>query len=281
MRHFAAQDAIGNSPVGTAVDKPVPNAGRDRLAVVSSLSAVAPVATLAGLLQRVPEDKDIEVTLVRTDDQLEAAVRIRAQAYGRHAPEMLDILREAEPNDLASEAVVFLARDRVSGETLGSMRVMTNLQEPLPFELEIELPEAFRGRTISVVQRLAVAAGAAGIETKKRLFKAYYLYSIARQVEWLILYTLPPRDRLFARLGFTQVFPGEGIVKGRFSDFRPVRFLALKTWEVEPLWKRTVPEWHRFFFEQRTESIKIFSSVANRSNAFRRALEPEREPMRG
>jgi hypothetical protein len=218
----------------------------------------------------------VEVRLVRTENSLEQAIDVRRQSYGRHTPEMEAVLRLPERLDLAPEAVVFVATDSSSGRTLGSMRVLTNINTPLEFEDSVELPDQYLGTNISLVQRLSIVAGPDGAQAKKSLFKAFYLYSLAMQVEWMFLYTPPPRDRLFFRLGFAPVLEGESVIAGTFSDGRSVRLLSLRVWDVEPLWREAIPEWHHFFFKQYTPGIKIFSSVSNWTKSFRQLpLVPE------
>lgn len=216
----------------------------------------------------------VEVRLVRTESGLEQAVEVRKESYGRHTPEMVPVLARPELQDFSPEAVVFVAEQVGTGRVLGSIRVVTNVQTPLSFERELALPDRFRNTQISVVQRLSLVPGPAGVEAKKSLFKAFYLYSLAMQIEWMVLYTPPPRDKLFSRLGFSPVFDGDGLIAGEFSDYRQVRLLALRVWEVEPLWRKSIPEWHDFFFRQFTPGIKIFSSVSNRAKASRLSIGP-------
>jgi hypothetical protein len=228
-----------------------------------------PVLTNNPLLQ-----PSVEVRLVRTEDSLEQAIDVRRESYGRHTPEMETVLRFPERLDLAPEAVVFIASDSSTGRILGSMRVLTNINTPLEFEGAVELPVEYLNTNISLVQRLSIVAGADGAHAKKSLFKAFYLYSLAMQVEWMFLYTPPPRDKLFFRLGFSPVLDGDSVISGPFSDGRSVRLLALRVWDVEPLWREAIPDWHHFFFKQYTPGIKIFSSVSNWTKSFRQ-LAPE------
>ncbi len=216
----------------------------------------------------------VEVRLVRTEDSLEQAIDVRRESYGRHTPEMETVLRFPERLDLAPEAVVFVASDSSTGRILGSMRVLTNINTPLEFEGAVELPVEYLNTNISLVQRLSIVAGADGVHAKKSLFKAFYLYSLAMQVEWMFLYTPPPRDKLFFRLGFSPVLNGDSVIAGPFSDGRSVRLLSLRVWDVEPLWREAIPDWHHFFFKQYTPGIKIFSSVSNWTKSFRQ-LAPE------
>lgn len=205
----------------------------------------------------------ILVRLVRTEDLLDLAIDVRRQTYARHAPEMEQLLERPERLDFSPEAVVLIAEDDETGQVLGSMRIMTNVNHPLDFEAEIQLPAMFSGHALSLVQRLSIVSGPQGLLAKKTLFKAYFLYSLAMQVEWMFLYTPPPRDRLFTRIGFKPALAGNPMVSGRFSDGRLVRLLALRTWDVESLWRNSLPDWHQFFFAQHSPGIQVFSSVSN------------------
>lgn len=256
--------------VGPAISAPKNESG-ESIAVGTSIGR----KSSGGLIEPYIPDS-VEVRLVRTVDTLAQAVEVRRRSYGRHTPEMATVLEHPERLDFSPEAVVFVARSPSSGRVLGSMRVMTNLDGPLEFENELVLPAHFHGLPISLVQRLSLVSGSAALEAKKALFKAYYLYSLAMQIEWMFLYTPPPRDRLFGRLGFAPVLDNDELVSGAFSDNRQVRLLALRVWDVEPLWRESNPEWHDYFFRQYTPGIKIFSSVANWTKSFRSLADDRR-----
>lgn len=241
----------------------------------SGFVADSPPLSLRKMLDGSSSGVKIGVHLVRTEDLLANAVLVRRESYMRHTPEMEPKLRVPENLDLAPNAVVFVATDTETGRVLGSMRGLTNLSRPLDFEQEVLLPAPYFGRPIALLQRLSIVPGSIGAEAKKHLFKAFYLYSLAMQAEWMFLYTPPPRDRLFTRLGFSPVFSGDQVVSGIFSDNREVRLLVARLWDVETILKETSPEWYDFFFRQYTPGIRVFDSVSNWTKHSRKTTRDE------
>jgi hypothetical protein len=94
------------------------------------------------------------VEVVRDVESLQAAVRVRQQAYSRHLPTFSATLAAPEAADLEPGVAVLLARSKLDGSALGSMRIQTNLLRPLPVEASVELPSALRDANLAEATRL-------------------------------------------------------------------------------------------------------------------------------
>ena len=81
------------------------------------------------------------VRLVRNEEDLKKAVKIRHSAYARHMPAVAETLTAPEKADTEDGVVVLLAESKLDGSALGSVRIQTNRYRPLSLEKSIKLPK--------------------------------------------------------------------------------------------------------------------------------------------
>lgn len=149
------------------------------------------------------------VQRVRNEDDLQAAVSVRRHAYERHVPAFASTLGEPEQADRASGSTVLLARSKLDGTPLGSMRIQTNRLAPLALEQSVTLPRDLAQAPLAEATRLGVGLGESGRLVTTALFKAMYLYCLAEGIEHMVIASRSPVDRQYRRLLFTDVFePG-------------------------------------------------------------------------
>lgn len=208
-------------------------------------------------------DLPFTVRIVRTDEQLERAVRIRAEAYGRHIPTLGEILEAPEIVDRDPNAIVFLAEAKNDGEALGTIRIETNFSAPIRLETSVELPDVFRGRPLAGVSRLAVKAGSRGRLVKLALFKALHRYCLAKQVEWILIGARPPLDQTYVDLGFVDVFSDGQLRPLATAAGVPHRILCFEVFTAERRWHGLSHPLYLFMGQRFHPDIEIFSSVNN------------------
>lgn len=192
------------------------------------------------------------IDVVRDEEALQAAVRVRQEAYSRHLPAFSATLSEPEPADSELGVAVLLARSKLDGSALGSMRIQTNQYDRLPLEASIELPSGLRGARLAEATRLGVTQATVGRLVKTALFKAFYLYCEAQDIDHMVVAGRSPIDRQYLRLLFTEVFPGRGPIPLRHASNLPHRILQLdlrnasRNWEEagHPLWTYMVHTVH-------------------------------------
>ncbi len=219
---------------------------------------------LGVLYIRPGEPLPIRVRLVRTENQLNKAIKVRADAYGRHTPGFADALRVIEPDDVERSSIVLLAESKVTGEAVGTLRIHTNFDQPTYLERILTLPEIVRGAAIAYVTRLAVTHGPNGSSVKLAMFKALYRYCLATQISWILAVAREPVDRDFVRLGFQDILP-DGTKLRRPADFgevdvRPLYFDVL---EAEHRWRETGHPLYDFMVRKVHPDIEIFTSVSS------------------
>ena len=144
------------------------------------------------------------VTIARDVETLRAAVQVRQSAYARHLPDVARTMVDAESWDYAPGTVVLVARSKLDGSPLGTMRVHSNEFAPLPLEQSFPLPEDFVGLRLVEATRFAIAAGSSPV-VKLALFKAFNLYSLALGADRMVIGARAPIDRMYERLLFKDV----------------------------------------------------------------------------
>ena len=140
------------------------------------------------------------VKLVRTEAQLAKAVKVRADAFLRHAPQLGRQLLEPEAADRAPGNVVLLAESKETGEPEGSIRIETNFDSLTEFEALLPLPEQFEGKTLAQVSRLGIRTGPGGTLIKQALFKALYRFCLATQIDFMMVAARTPQDAQAVRV---------------------------------------------------------------------------------
>jgi hypothetical protein len=193
----------------------------------------APEARGPATVERLP----FTVRVVRQEQQLYKAISIRQRAYGRHIPSLGEMLRAPEALDHDPDSVVLLAESRLDGEPLGTMRIQTNRSRPLTLESSVELPEWLQGRSLAEATRLGVTEGRIGRVVKTMLFKAFYQYCIAADIDWLVIGARSPLDRMYQALLFQEVFPGQGYIPLKHAGNLPHRILGFEMETAEARWR--------------------------------------------
>jgi hypothetical protein len=201
------------------------------------------------------------VELATTDALLDDAVRVRQSAYARHLPDVAKTMDAAEEWDTRDGAVVFVARSKLDGEPVGSMRIHTTRLAPLPLEQSITLPEKFSGKLLAEATRLAVVRESVGSLAKFAMFKAYMLYCVAQNVDFMVITARNPIDRMYDRLGFEDV--GQ---KGFFMPMAHVggllhRVMYLPVFEAEPMWTASKHPLLNFMVRTEHPDIKVATQV--------------------
>jgi hypothetical protein len=163
--------------------------------------------------------------IVHTQRELEQAVLIRQAAYDRHLPAFAKTLGKPESADFEKGTVVLLAESKVDGSALGTMRIQTNAYKPLCLEQSIDLPQWLKESPMAEATRLGVTNQVGGRLVTTALFKAFYMYCQQIGVEWMVIAGRAPVDRMYQRMLFQDVFPGQGMVPLAHANNLPHRVM--------------------------------------------------------
>lgn len=219
---------------------------------------------LAPLYVQPGESLPIRVRVVRTENQLQKAIKVRADAYGRHTPAFADSLRVIEHDDKARSSLILLCESKLTGDSVGTLRIHTNFDTPTYLEKTLALPDFLRNTGIAYVTRLAVASGANGTFVKLAMFKALYRYCFATQISWILAVARDPVDRDLTRLGFEDILsPGEKLHRPEDFGEVQVRPLYFSVLDAEHKWRSTGHPLYDFMVRKTHPDIEIFASVSS------------------
>lgn len=163
--------------------------------------------------------------IVRNHAELIKAVQIRQAAYDRHLPEFAKSLGKPEAADFEKGTVVLLAESKEDGTPVGTMRVQTNAYKPLCLEQSIDLPQWLKESPMAEATRLGVTNQVGGRLVTTALFKAFYMYCQQIGIEWMVIAGRAPVDRMYQRMLFEDVFPGQGMVPLAHASNLPHRVM--------------------------------------------------------
>lgn len=213
------------------------------------------------------------VKLVTTEEEMNKAVSIRHSAYARHVPDFAEQLKRPEGRDFEDGTVILLAESKLDGTPLGTMRIQTNQCYPLGLEQSVDLPDWLRGLNLAEATRLGVTEAREGRVVKTFLFKAYYLYCLHAEIDWMVITARKPLDRQYDALLFRDVFGASEYIPMRHVGNMPHRVMALKVSDVEPSWSTVSHPLYSLFFHVNHPDLDVGGTVSD-AQAYRMAIPP-------
>jgi hypothetical protein len=175
---------------------------------------------------RAEEALPFTLKIVRTQAELVRAVLIRQAAYDRHLPDFAKSLVKPEAADFEKGTVVLLVESKEDGSPVGTMRIQNNAYKPLCLEQSINLPQRLKELPMAEATRLGVTNQAGGRLVTTALFKAFYMYCQQIGVEWMVIAGRAPVDRMYQRMLFDDVVPGQGFVPLAHANNLPHRVMS-------------------------------------------------------
>lgn len=134
---------------------------------------------------------------------LDRVVALRKSVYARHER---PIAIERESIDSAPATAVFGVRD-ADRRLFATMRVSFSEDGGTPWLDKYQIPASYRGSRLASFERLAIdAGGSRAARAKQVLFKAAFLIALGSDVDWIVISTVTPLNRLFESLGFASLF---------------------------------------------------------------------------
>lgn len=213
------------------------------------------------------QDKPARQTLpfvvrMASQSDLGDVAALRANAYGKHIPELGAKLRQPEDSDYELGCEVMVARSKFDGSLLGTLRTHANVFKPLPLQASIRLPERYQGVRMVEATRLCVTGSPNSSLVRSALFKALFQYCVAQRVGWMMAAGRRPVDRIYDALLFTDV--------GELGQFRPMahaggvphRVMSLAPAEALVTWKACQHPLYQFVIETSHPDIDL-SMAAN------------------
>lgn len=150
------------------------------------------------------------VRIAKSAEDIQRVCRHRGDAYARHQPDLVQrlSLREPEADDLRDDVVLVMAESHEDGSILGSLRLITNINTPLRFEREFELPERFRNRSLMEAGRMVTQNGVHGRMVVPALIKVTSEVSHRCGADFVMLIARAPLDRMYKAWQFEDLYNG-------------------------------------------------------------------------
>jgi hypothetical protein len=197
-----------------------------------------------------------KVRVVANEDALASALMIRKSAYERHVPEFAKTMDQPEPYDRDPGGVVLLAESKLGRNPVGTMRIQTNRFRKLAIEQSVILPPWLSGRLVGAT-RLAVEAGEPGRMVKTALLKAFYLYCLRENIEWMVIAARAPLDRQYAALLFRDVYGEKQFIPLAHAANIPHRIMAFEVATAERRWRETSHPLYEFMILTQHSDIDL------------------------
>lgn len=182
-------------------------------------------------------------------DELLAAVRLRAAAYGRHLPALAAQLLQPEAADFEPGNEVFVAVSKLDGSILGTVRTHSNLFKPLPLEASLDLPARFSGRRLIEATRLSVLGSLQASLVRNALFKVFFQYCLSQKADWMLAAGRQPVDRLYETMLWRDVDGIGTLYPMAHAAGVPHRVMCMAPAEVESTWRAADHRLFRFGFQ--------------------------------
>lgn len=204
---------------------------------------------------------------IATERDLAGVARLRAQAYGRHLPGLAARLQEPEAADREPGCQVFLARSKLDGEVLGTLRTHANLHKPLPLEASIELPRHLRGSLMVETTRLSIQGSPGASLVRNALFKALHSYCLEQGVDWMLAAGRRPVDRIYDSLLFEDVMEKDAYYPMAHAAGLPHRVMCFSPEKAKALWSSRQHPLYTFVFETEHADINLGGARSLRTSA--------------
>jgi hypothetical protein len=186
---------------------------------------------------------------IATTDELMAVARLRAAAYGKHLPALATRLLEPEAADFELGNEVFVAKSKLDGSMLGTIRTHSNLFKPLPLEASIALPAHFQGRRLIEATRLSVLGNLQASLVRNALFKTFFQYCLSQKADWMLAAGRRPVDRLYDTMLWRDVDGVGNLYPMAHAAGVPHRVMCMAPDEAEPTWRAADHPLFRFAFQ--------------------------------
>ncbi len=209
------------------------------------------------------EDLPFRVVIVRTEEQLRAACKVRSEAYGRHIPEFKEQFAEPDELDRQEGTLVFLAEDKETGEAIGSARLRTNAREPLQIEQCITLPPSMAQQHIAEITRYCARPDYKKGQPSVAIMKAIYLWCIATQVRHIIIGAREKMSRHYEFIGFTDLFEKDQMIPLSYTGGLEHRVLSFEVLTGERNWHQQNHLLYAYMLTTVHPDIQIFASVSS------------------
>ena len=152
--------------------------------------------------------------IAKSMEDIQRVCQHRGEAYSRHQPDLVQrmSLFEPEADDLRDDIVLVMAESHEDGQIVGSLRLSTNINTPLRFEKEFDLPERFQNVSLMEAGRMVTQNGPMGRMVVPALIKVTSEVSYRVGTDFVLLIARAPLDRMYKSWQFEDMYNGTKVV---------------------------------------------------------------------
>ena len=194
---------------------------------------------------------------IATERDLQAVAKLRSLTYGRHLPGLGAKLREPEAADFEAGCQVILAKSKLDGEVLGTLRTHANIHKPLPLQASIDLPDNLTDSLMVETTRLSILGSPNSSLVRCALFKALYTYCIEQKVDWMLAAGRNPVDRIYDGLLFEDVMEKGAYYPMAHAAGLPHRVMKLSPSAARSKWAAQGHPLYSFMVETQHPDITL------------------------
>ena len=162
--------------------------------------------------------------------------------------------------------MVLLAESKLDGSPLGCLWLQSNRHGRLGIEQSVELPEWLKGCNLAEGTRLGVSEGRIGCVVKAALIKAFYVYCLQSDIDWIVITARKPLDRQYEAFLYQDVYPGGGFIPMRHIGGIPHRVMAFEVKSGEARWAEADHPLFDFMCRTRHPDIDVTGRGCSLSN---------------
>jgi hypothetical protein len=146
------------------------------------------------------------------DPSLLLGVRaLRRAAYSKYLGDAAQPFEAPDAIDARPSTVVFAAQSKTDGRVVGSLRITSNADGPLPLEQSTTLPAWLATRRLAEFTRFVTEREPHDPRLAPLLMKAAFLYAESVGIEALVVASRAKMAERYALLGFEDVVPGQWV----------------------------------------------------------------------
>lgn len=180
------------------------------------------------------------VRLASSERDLLDVVSLRSKTYSRHNAPAARLVRSLEEEDLRGDGLILVARSKIDGTAIGSVRVQTRVQRPLMVESAMQLPHDVASANPIELMRGSITNGLPGRTVSASFAKATFLLCRKFAFSHVIVTCREPVDLMYRAYRFDELLGG-ALIELPYSPGARHKVLCLPMNEATERWRSQNP----------------------------------------
>jgi len=196
------------------------------------------------------------VRLASSERDLFDVVSLRSRTYSRHKAPAAHLVQAPEDQDLRGDGLILVARSKVDGIAVGSVRVQTRIRRPLSVESAMRLPNDVVARNPIELMRGSIINGVAGRMVSASLAKTTFLLCQQFSFSHVIVTCREPVDLMYRAYRFDELLNGK-LIDLPYSPGAQHKVLCLPIDEAAERWRLENRPLYDFMVDTKHPDIQL------------------------